>query len=173
MTVDPDEPTRRLPPAEPPPVRERRTVVTGEPDRAWAVALLDRLRPLRTAVALVGVVAVAALAVGLWALLSEQADDDERRSASQARVAELSDRVDELEANVRDSASDDALGTMRDRQRQLDQRLTALEEQVGDGESVASLQDDVAQVGAGVEQLTQTIEQLEQRVDELEQQAAP
>ena len=81
--------------------------------------MLERLRSLRTAVALVGVVAVAALALALWALLSEQANDDDRRGASAARVAALSDRVDVLESDVRDAASGDALAALRDRQRQF------------------------------------------------------
>ena len=167
--ADPDEPTRRLPPTEPPrPVRER-TVVTEEPEPAWEAVNFDRLRSLRTAVVLVGIIALAALGVAVWALISELNEGDGRRNASAARVAELSDRVDQLESQVRDTASEDALAGIRDREKQLDDRLSTLEKESG-GDALSSLQNDVAQVGDSVDQLDQRIEQLEQRVDELEQQ---
>jgi uncharacterized coiled-coil protein SlyX len=171
VPADPDEPTRRLPPTEPRrAVRDREVVVGGEHEAAWAVAILERLRSLRTAVALVGVLAVAALAVGLWVLLSEDADDDGQRGASPARVAELEDRVDALESDVRDAASGDAVAAVRDQQRELEERLTTLEEQAGDNDALTDLQEDVAQLSDSLEELSQAIEQLEQRFDELEQQ---
>ena len=56
---------RRLPPVEPAePLRERE-VVTTEPDPAWVQEILERLRSLRTAVALVGILAFALNASGL------------------------------------------------------------------------------------------------------------
>ena len=171
VPFDPDEPTRRLPPTEPRrAVPDGRPVVAGEPEPAWAVAILERLRSLRTAVALVGVLAVAAFGVGLWALLSGEADDDGQRRASAARVAELEDRVDALESDVRDAASGDALVPVRDQQRELEQRLATLEEQAGDSDALTDVQEDVAQLADSVEQLSQAMEQLEQRVEELEQQ---
>jgi uncharacterized coiled-coil protein SlyX len=168
---DPDDPTRPLPPAEPRrPVLEREAVVTAEPD-PWAVEILDRLRSLRFGVTLVGLLAAAALAVALWALLSQD-DRDSRRGASAARVSTLEDRVDELEQQAGDAASSDDLASLRDRQRQLDERLSALEDEAGGGNAVEDLQGDVTQLSDSVEQLGQTVEDLDQRVQELEQQSA-
>jgi hypothetical protein len=79
LPPDPDEPTRRLPPTEPAqPIREREVVTSHELEPAWVQEVLDRLRSLRTAVALLGVVAVAALALALWALLMQEEEGDAR-----------------------------------------------------------------------------------------------
>src|SRR5688500_16071991 len=102
---DPDEPTRRLPAVEPAePVREREVVTTTEPDPAWQ-EILGRLRSLRGWLALVGVLATAALGVGLWALLSQEEEGDAQQGASQQRVQTLEDRVDKLESETEDAAS--------------------------------------------------------------------
>jgi archaellum component FlaC len=158
--ADPDEPTRRLPPTRPA-AAEPRVAYTEADDVAWRELLLDRFRSLRTAVALLGVVAVAALGVALWALLSEQDEGGgDRGGASASSVSRLEDRVDELESAVERAPSRDDLSGIREGQRSIEQRLDALE-QAGEGSQDAQ---------QAVEDLQQSVQDLEQRVDELEQQ---
>ena len=171
LPPDPGEPTRRLPPTRPAePLREREVVTTTEPDPAWVQEILDRLRSLRTTVTLVGVLALAALGVGLWALLSQEEEGDARQGASRERVQTLEDRVDELESETEDAASQNAVEGLRDQQQELEQRVRAVEEQSSDGGGVEDVQADVQQLSDAVEQIGQAIEQLNQRVGDLEQQ---
>jgi DNA repair exonuclease SbcCD ATPase subunit len=171
---DPDEPTRRLPPARPAePIREREVVTTVEPEPEWVQHILDRLRSLRTAVALLGLVAVAALGVALWSLLSQEEEGDARRGASQERVRELENRVEELESESGDAPSRAALQRQGDQVDELEQRLADIEAEAGSGASsgaVEGLQEDVTQLSDGVDQLSQAVEDQQQRIDELEQQ---
>jgi DNA repair exonuclease SbcCD ATPase subunit len=169
---DPDEPTRRLPPSQPAePLREREVLTSTELDPAWTQEILDRLRSLRTAIALLGVLSVAALGVGVWALLTQEDEGDAQRGASQERVRELEDRVEALEAETEDAASQDAVEQLRDEQRELEERLSAVEDQ-SDGAALEDVQADVRQLSDDLEQVGQSIQQLEQRVDDLEQQQA-
>lgn len=177
LPPDPDEPTQRLPPAPPAePLREREVVTSTELDPTWTEEILGRLRSLRTAVAMVGVLAVLALGAGIWALLTQEEEGDARPGASQERVRELEDRVEALESKTEDAASQKAVERLSNQQRQLEERLSAIEDQ-SDGDAIKDVQADVRQLsdgleqtGQSIEQAGQSIEQLDQRVDELEQQ---
>jgi hypothetical protein len=98
--VDPDEPTRRLPADAPPrpraPREYEREVVVAD-DYAWREEMLDRLSSLRTAVVLLGVLAVAALGVALYALLTQEEEGDVRR---QGDIQQLGDAVQQLDERV-------------------------------------------------------------------------
>ena len=169
---DPDDPTRRLPPTEPAqPLREREVVTSDEVEPVWAQEMRDRLRSLRTAVALLGVLAVAALGVALWSLLSQEEEGDSQRGASQERVRDLDERVEDLESESGDAASRNAVERLRDEQEQLEERLSAVEERPGapSRDAVEDLQADVTQLSDAAEQLGQSVEDLQERVDELEQ----
>ena len=171
LPADPDEPTRRLPPTEPAqPIAEREVVTSRELEPAWLQEVLDRLRSLRTAVGLLGVVAVAALGVALWALLTQEEESDARRGASSERVRDLENRVDDLESRLTDAASGDSVDRLRDAQGRLEERVQAVEDRVGgpSAGAVEDLQGDVGQLGDAVEQIGGTVEDLEQRVDEVE-----
>src|SRR3712207_4068563 len=94
---DHDEPTRRIP-AEPLPPRvpHEREVVAEEP--AWVRDLADRIRSLRTWLALLTLLTLLALGGAAYAIV-EATDEDEaggRRPASAQRVSNLAERVDEL-----------------------------------------------------------------------------
>jgi hypothetical protein len=95
-----DRPTEPLAPVSAPRVHER---VVEEPvagvDPLVFAQLEDSLRSLRTAVVLLGLLSVAALAVGVYALIKSQEAD--RGSASSGRVARLDDRVDEMSRDLR------------------------------------------------------------------------
>ncbi len=108
----------------------------------------DRLRSLTRALVAVAVLAVAALGVGVWALLED--DEDDRRPRAGA-VRALEERLDELEAEVQRAPSRVEV-SIRDEQRSLDERVEALEDSTSDA----------------VEDVRQDLEELQQRVDELE-----
>jgi peptidoglycan hydrolase CwlO-like protein len=158
---DPDDPTRRLPPAPPLPARRREVAYVEPDDLLWRQEVLDRLRSLTTAVVLLAVLAVSALGIALWALFADPADE---RGAAPVRVRELEERVDELESELEQTASGDALSTLREQQRSLDQRLQALDAQV------RQPIEDLDVMSDAIVETQQAVEQLEQRIDALEQQ---
>ena len=164
-----EPPTRRIDPV--PPTQHgvvEREVYTD--DAAWRQEIVDRLGSLRTAVALLGVLAAAAFGVGLYALLSDEdtSEGDGRRGASPARVADLEERVDRLESQVEGRATDGDLDEVR-------QDVADLEGQVEEA-SQAATQDqdggDTAELQRAIEDQTAAIEDLQGRVEQLEQQQA-
>jgi predicted RNase H-like nuclease (RuvC/YqgF family) len=171
---DPDDPTRRLPPASRPPrTYEREVAVTAGDDLVWREELLDRLSSLRAAVVMIGIVAVAALGIALWALLTQEEESDAQRGASVERVRALEERVEELEQDVEGAATGDAVSQLSENVESLDDRVGALEDRSEGGASaqaVEDLQGDVQELGDAVEELGDAVEQLDRRVDAVEQQ---
>jgi hypothetical protein len=172
--MDPDQPTRRVPPdaAGPPPVPGDPVAVVEDP------FLADALRSLRTWVVLVGIVALGALGVGLWALLTMEEETDARRGASVERVERLESRADALESGVDDRAAKGTVDELRDQQDQLSKQVTALEKrsQRADGtdevqQSVDELQQSVDDLDADVQQLGDRLDEVERRQDEQDQSA--
>lgn len=182
---NPDDPTRHIPPTQGQPghdaprVRERE-YATGpvEDDREWRAHVLDRLDSLRTGLVAVGIVAVLAAGAAAYALLSDDdttGDDDGRAGASREQVDDVADRVDELESKLGNRASDSAVTDLRDAQEGLDERVSALEEESGEGnsEEISSLQTAIEDLGQAVEQLDARLTDVEQRQDEQESQQQP
>jgi peptidoglycan hydrolase CwlO-like protein len=172
---DPEDPTRPLgPPAEVPPpaprVREREYEEVAE-DPLWREELLDKVRSLQTAVALLGLLSVIALGVAAYALLTKEEESDTRSGASSERVNDLDERIDELESDVEDAPSSGSVSNVRDDQKALEERIEKLE-----ARPRASAQDDgpseqdVQDVQSSVDQIGQDLEDLDGRVEELEQQ---
>jgi outer membrane murein-binding lipoprotein Lpp len=116
--------------------------------------LHDRLRSLRTALLLVGLVAGVALGIGIWALLEAQ----DREAAGAAEVERLEDQVDQLERDVEQRASDQSVEELRAQQEELTGQLERLSEDTA-GEELAQT----------VEELSQDVAELDSRVDELEE----
>jgi len=159
----PDRPTERLQPQPAPqPVHEERVVTPTVDTHAVLLRLEDSIQSLRTGLMLVGVIAVAALGVAIYALMKE--DDGTTASnssaASDSRVSQLDDRIDRLSRQVQDARSEasgagDAAA--------LDDRVAALEKTVetladrpapGDAtQAVNELSDRIDDVTADVEQL--------------------
>ncbi len=173
LPPDPDEPTRRLPPtrhpdAPPPGTYEREVAVTTGDDLVWREEVIDRLNTLRAAMVLLGILAVAALGVALWALLGQEEQGDGRRGASADRVRDLEQRVEQLEQDIERAPSRDAVSQLSESVESLDERLGAVEGQ-GTGASeqaVEDLQGDVQQLGDAVEQLDQRLAAVEQQQEE-------
>ena len=136
----------------------RHPVDSDAPPPPTLEEVLDRLRSLRTMLAVVALLSLAALGVGLWALLADAGDRD-RRGASPERVSQLEDRTDELERELEDRASDESVEELRGEQEQLAERLEALGEATPGEETERAL-----------EAARQDVAELEQRVEELETQ---
>jgi outer membrane murein-binding lipoprotein Lpp len=159
----PDEPpTRRIDPAPPPTGVHEREVVAEEPGMTRA-AVLDELRSLKTATAIIGVISILALGAALWALLAnDEGDGRDATGASNERVADLEQRIDRLENDVEDTASDSSVSELRQEVEQLNERVGQVSERAGD----SGADEETSQA---VEELGQQVEQLDQRVDDVEQ----
>jgi hypothetical protein len=169
---DPDQPTRPMIPAEPVYEREQVVdrVVEPEFDPRFALASLeDGLRSVRTALVLLGLVSVAALAIGLYALLrADEADRTDRGGeVSRSQVSRLEDRIDELEA--REPAADaDSVEKALEEKADADD-VTQLQQAVEDlRDQPAEADPETAQA---ITDLTGRLDELESRVEQLEQQA--
>lgn len=128
---------------------------------AILLRLEDSLNSLRTGLMIVGVIAVAALGVAIYALMK----DDEGgaasgNAASESRVSQIDDRVDRLSRQVQDVRSDvrgggdtDELG---DRVEALENTVKELAERPAPGDAtqaVQELSDRIDDVSAEVEEL--------------------
>lgn len=146
-------------------------VVEPEFDPRFALASLeDRLRSLRTAVVMLALVSLAALALGFYALL--QSEDAERGDggADAAEVSALEDRVDELES--REAADPDTVQKAIEDKADakdvaaLEQAVEELREQPAETEEGTD-----PETAQAITDLTQRLDDLEARVEQMEQQA--
>lgn len=97
MSLPPeDRPTEPLRPRAP--VAAEPVVARDVVDAGWAARLEDQLRSLKSMVALIGVLALAALGLALYDLLRD--DGTGERGASRERVAAIDQRVDRLESKA-------------------------------------------------------------------------
>jgi hypothetical protein len=130
-TPPPDRPTERLQPTAPPPAYEGRGVAPAVDPNVILLRLEDAIGSLRTGLTIVGVIAIAALAVAAYALV--KADDSSSggsRSglATDSRVSQLEDRVDRLSRQVQTLRSGGGGGSGDTAA--LDDRIAALERTV-------------------------------------------
>ncbi len=157
------QPPERLQPQPPPqPVYEERVVAPAVDTHAVLLRLEDSIQSLRTGLMLVGVIAVAALGVAIYALMTQDdaATTSNSSAASDSRVSQLDDRIDRLSRQVQDVRAQDSGGDAADA---LDDRVAALEKTVktladrpapGDAtQAVTELSDRIDDVTADVEQL--------------------
>jgi hypothetical protein len=178
MPPPPEEPTRPLRPAGAPlpqePVYEREVVPPAEDP-----LLLDRLRSLRSAVVLLGLVAVAALALAVYALLTKEEETDTRAGASRERVVRLADRVRELESEVSDRATKDSVSQVADDQQSLGKRVDDVAKQASsaasddNGGTDTQARTSINQLNQNVQTLSTSLKDLDQRVSDLESQSQP
>ena len=159
MSMDPEPPTRRIPPTAPPPGAPPARVVAEDPR---LLDLEDRVRSLRAWLAVATVLALAALGVAAWAIISKEEEDDTRAGASRASVNRLETQVEDLEAQVDNRATKESVSDLRAEQEELAEAVQQLGEGGGDtdelAQSVTTLSDDAQELAA--------------RIDELEQQQA-
>lgn len=121
----PDRPTERLQPS--PPVYEERVVAPAADPNAILLRLENAIGSLRTGLMIVGVIAVAALGVAIYALLQTDEEGGGSRSglATDDRVSQLDDRVDRISRQVQGLRSGDSAGGEAQ-----EERIAALERTV-------------------------------------------
>jgi len=168
MTGPEDQPTEPLRPREP--VARAAVVTETVPDDTrWAALLDDRLRSLKSMVALLAVLALAALGLAIYALVRDNdTSGGDNNGASAAHVAQLDDRVSALESKADKAATKDDID-------RLDNRIDGK----AGKQQVADLSSEVDDLRKTVEQnssssgtdsnTTQAIQQIDDRLDQLEQ----
>lgn len=160
-TPPPDRPTERLRPSPPQPVYEERVVTPAVDPNIILLRLEDAIGSLRTGLMVVGVIAVAALGVAIYALT--KADDSgsgsTRGLATDSRVSQLDDRIDRLSRQVQGLRAGAGSGSDA-----VDDRVSALEKTV---ETLAERPS--ADPQQAVDQLSGRIDDLAQDVEALKQ----
>jgi predicted RNase H-like nuclease (RuvC/YqgF family) len=172
----PEEPTRPLPPATPPPARvvDERRVAAPVEDPYRTELLLDQLRSLRTALVIVGLIAVAALAVAVYTVLTKEEESDTQAGASRQQVDHLTGRVDALESDVKDRATKDEVNQVADDVQALSNRVDKLAKQTQSADSSGTdkeARSSIDQLNTNVQTLSQSMKDLDKRVRDLEDQA--
>jgi len=161
MSLPPDQPTRRLPPANPP-LRVQATAAPDAEEVLWREDVRSRLRSLATALTVAIAVAFVALGVALWALVDDSGDSD---GAGGERVRALQQRVARLEGIAAKAADRDSVTALQEQQRTLADRFAELRDTAGQPTA------DLDALQTAIQGAQQTIEQLDDRVSALEQTA--
>ena len=163
MSLPPDRPTEPLRPAPAPrqPVAHEPAPPPAIDVTAVLVRLEDAVNSVRTGLMIVGVIAVAALGVAIYALMKDDGSSSSAGGgASSSRVATLEDRVDRLSRQVQDVRSDnngsDEASALADRTDALERTVKTLADrpQPGDAtQAVTELSDRIDDLASDVEQL--------------------
>jgi uncharacterized protein HemX len=138
--------------ADPRYLTERELARAEADELAWRELVRDQLHSLRTGLVVLAVLAVVALGIALWALLSVQTTD-----VSAARVRSVERRLERIQTEVRDTPSSAALTSVRASQQSLDRQ-------------VSSLADRLQRVERTNIELKATLDSVQQRVNTLERQ---
>jgi methyl-accepting chemotaxis protein len=161
----PDRPTERLQPAPPPPQYER-VVDPRAPVATDATILFTRLEDtissLRTWIAVIGVLAVAALGLGLYAVVRDTGSTGTTRGAASAdRVARLNDRVDRLSRQIQQlRSSSNGTSALSRRVDELSRQVATLRSQGGGGSSSTDPTQALQDLNRRVDDLTRQVQQL-------------
>jgi predicted nucleic acid-binding Zn-ribbon protein len=153
---------------------EERVVAAPAEDPYRTELLLDQLRSLRTGLVIVGLIAVAALGVALYTLLTKEEDSGTQAGASRAEVAALSDRVDALESDVKSRATKNEVSQVADDVQALSKRVDQIAKQSQSAPSSATdkqARSSIDQINTNVQTLSQDVKDLDKRVRDLEDQA--
>jgi outer membrane murein-binding lipoprotein Lpp len=152
----------------PAPVVEERLVAPVVDPNVILLRLEDTIDALRTWLVVVGLVAVAALGVALYAVLTDDTSGGDGRAsdtglASDERVSRIENRVDRLSRQLQDvrasgSSGDDA-AALASRVDTLEDTVKSLSSQPGDG---AGAQQAVDQLSGRIDDLAADVEQLKQ-----------
>ncbi|MEA2195500.1 MAG: hypothetical protein QOG42_1934 [Solirubrobacteraceae bacterium] len=161
----PTEPLRPTPraPIEPEYAVGERVVTPGIDPNAILLRLEDSLASLRTGLMIVGVIAVAALGVAIYALMKDDNGASGSRSglATDSRVSQISDRVDRLSRQVQAARSGGGAGAAA--ATALDDRVAALEKTVktlADRPAPGDATQAVKELSGRIDDVTRDVEQL-------------
>lgn len=167
----PDRPTQQLRPGPPPLERER---LVERHDPLLLERLEDAVSSLRTALAIVGVLAAAALGVAIYAVIQAEEENDGRAGASSGRVADLDDRVDRLSRQVREvraaNGGDAESGDLESLRGEISDRATKAQV-----DALSAQVEELADTGSGegTSALEQRVDTLADQVEDLQNAPAP
>jgi hypothetical protein len=169
-TPPPEQPTRRLDPtAPPPPPAYERVVEPGVPVAADAsmliVRLEDAISSLRTALIFVGLLAVLATGLSIYALTreSDTSASTTANAASDTRVARLEDRVDRISRQVQSlRASVRTDNGLSQRVDDLAKTVATLRSQSGDGAASSDVTQAIADLDGRLDRIEQQVQSLDQ-----------
>jgi len=172
----PTEPLRRARPAPvvdervvaPAPLVEERVVTPAVDPNVILLRLEDAVDNLRTWLLVIGLVAVAALGVALYAVLDDDTSSGGGGSttglASDERVSQIENRVDRLSRQLQDvragGGSGDDTAALANR---IDELEDAVSSQSGQGGAAASgTQDAIDELSSRIDDLASDVEELQQ-----------
>ena len=159
----PDRPTERLQPTPPPPpVYEERVVGPAVDPGVVLLRLEDAVASLRTGLMVVGVIAIAALGVAIYALVKDDEGAGGSRSglASEERVADLDDRIDRISRQLQELRAGEGGGggdAVEARVDALERTVKTLAER-----PVADPQQAIDELADRIEDIAQDVEALKQ-----------
>lgn len=152
-------PPGRYPPAETPPG------YGGEPDPASVPATTEDVRNLRRWLWVAAIWAVAASAIALIALIDDDTGGSERgsRGASTTQVERLSDRLDELEDDVKNATGDSDVSAIQ----------TTVDDLEGEVEELKQQSDTVKGLQENITTFEDKLRELENRIIAVESPSSP
>lgn len=176
MSLPPEDPTRPLgqPAARPPEPVYRETVVGPDDELLFRTEVMDRLAGLRTWLAFVTLLSIAAIALAALAYFGGDDDGNGARGdgVRNGAVQALEQRVKALEGNKGDGVSPADLDAVRDENAALADRVEDLAGQVSAASDAPAAAEDAA-ARESIEALDASVRDLDARVQALEEQAAP
>lgn len=165
MNVPPDEPTRRVPvqPAVPRPAAAPVAPAYAPEDILWREQVIARLDGLRTGMAIIGTLAVIALALSIWALVREHQDRTSGSgvAARSAQIRELRGDIDTLRSQMANRATTGQLDAVS-RQLAASSKSTTTTTAPADTGAINALNKSVSQLGQQVADLDGRVKALEQ-----------
>lgn len=126
------------------------------PDPNALLRLEDAVASLRMGLMIVGVLAVAALGVAAYALLATDKGSSTTGAASDARVSQLAQRVDELASQENAARSGDAAAGLDDRVAALERTVKALADRPTPGDAT----DAVKELSTRIDDVAKDVETL-------------
>ena len=135
-------------------------------------SLDDSVRSLRTAVVMLGLVSLAALLLGGYALLRAEDTARNRDDSRRAGLSALQNRVDDLESDVRDRETIDPDAVEKSLAGKADAKdVEALQKAFADVRAQPDETEPDSQTAQAIDDLTTRLDDLEQRVEQAEQPA--
>lgn len=174
-TPPPEPPTRRLDPTAPPPPAQayaydrvvEPAVAPVDPNLMF-VRLEDAISSLRTGLVFVGILAVLAVGLSIYAITRDDNNNSTTArggGATAARLAQTDDRIDRLSRQVQQARADARAG------RAVVTRVDALSRQVSALRSQAGSTSTAPDPTQALQALSKRIDDLDQRVQDLSSQA--
>ena len=108
-------------------------------DRLFVAELADRVGRCAAGSSLATVLALLALGLAAWALLTQEEEQDAQAGASRSQVEALDARVDDLESRIDDRATKESVSDLRADQEELSDQVEKLADDAGKSDDTEAL----------------------------------